>query len=205
VLKGAKPVTVRPGSLIPPADLEAERASAAEKIGAPVDDRGLASYLMYPKVYVDFAKAAETYGPVEVLPTTTFFYGLSVGEEIFVELERGKTLVIRSQAVGETDEDGFRRVFFELNGQPRMAKVADRRHGGAGRAARRKAEEGNALHVAAPMPGMVATLAVKTGQAVKAGDVLLSIEAMKMETALHAERDGTVAEVLVHAGDHIDA
>ena len=126
-------------------------------------------------------------------------------EEIFIELEQGKTLVVRNQAIGETDEDGFARVFFELNGQPRMAKVVDRRHGAAGRATRRKGEEGNPLHVAAPMPGMVATLAVKPGQAVKAGDVLLSIEAMKMETALHAERDGSVAEVLVRVGDHIDA
>jgi len=205
VLKGAEPITVRPGSLIPAADLEAERAEAAEKTGIEVDDRGLASYLMYPKVYVDFAKAADTYGPVEVLPTPVFFYGLPVGQEIFVELEQGKTLVVRNQAVGETDEEGFARVFFELNGQPRMAKVPDRLHGAAGKAARRKAEEGNASHVAAPMPGVVATLAVAPGQAVKAGDVILSIEAMKMETALHAEHDGTIGEVLVQPGDQIDA
>ncbi len=205
VLKGAEPITVRPGSLIPPADLDATRAAAAEKTGGPIDDRALASYLMYPKVFVDFAKAADTYGPVAVLPTPVFFYGLAAGEEIYVALERGKTLVVRNQAVGETDADGFARVFFELNGQPRMAKVPDRRHGAPGGAARRKAEEGNPLHLAAPMPGVVATLAVKPGQAVKAGDVILSIEAMKMETALHAERDGTVAEVLVHPGAQIDA
>jgi len=205
VLKGAKPITVRPGSLIPAANLAAEQTEAAEKTGADIDERALASYLMYPKVYVDFAKAADTYGPVSVLPTPVFFYGLPVGAEIFVELEQGKVLVVRTQAIGETDEDGFARVFFELNGQPRMAKVPDRAHGGAGRAARRKAEDGNAAHVAAPMPGVVATLAVKAGQAVKAGDVLLSIEAMKMETALHAERDGTITQVLVAAGDHIDA
>jgi pyruvate carboxylase len=83
--------------------------------------------------------------------------------------------------------------------------VPDRAHGAGAGAARRKAEAGNAAHVAAPMPGVVSTLAVAPGQTVKAGDVLLSIEAMKMETALHAERDGTIAEVLVHAGDQIDA
>jgi pyruvate carboxylase len=160
---------------------------------------------MYPKVYTDFAKAADTYGPVSVLPTPVFFYGLPVGEEILVELEKGKTLVVRTQAIGETDEQGFRRVFFELNGQPRMAKVPDRAHGATGAQARRKAEEGNPLHVAAPMPGVVSTVAVKAGQAVKAGDMLLSIEAMKMETALHAERDGTIAEILVAAGNQIDA
>ncbi|MHA1549110.1 MAG: pyruvate carboxylase [Alphaproteobacteria bacterium] len=205
VLKGATPITVRPGSLLAPADLEAERATAAEKTGAPVDDRGLASYLMYPRVFTDFAAAAETYGPVEVLPTPVFFYGLPAGEEILVELEQGKTLVVRTQAVGETDETGHARVFFELNGQPRMAKVPDRTHGAAGGEVRRKAEEGNAAHVAAPMPGVISTLAIKAGQTVQRGDVLLSIEAMKMETALHAERDGEVAELLVKAGEQVDA
>ncbi len=203
VLKGAEPITVRPGSLIPPADLDAEREAVEEKIDRPVDDRELASYIMYPKVFTEFAAAADTYGPVSVLPTPVYFYGLPVGEEILVEIEKGKTLVIRNQAIGETDEDGFVRVFFEMNGQPRVAKVPNRMASDV--VIRRKAEEGNALHVAAPMPGVVSTLAVATGQKVKAGDVLLSIEAMKMETALHAERDGTIGEVLIHAGSQIDA
>ncbi|MCB1502445.1 MAG: pyruvate carboxylase [Bauldia sp.] len=203
ILKGQTPITVRPGSLIPPADLEAERKRAEEAIGHAPDDRGLASWLMYPKVYTEFARAADLYGPVAVLPTLVYFYGLPVGEEILVEIEKGKTLVIRNQAIGDTDEDGLVRVFFELNGQPRVAKVPNRM--AAQTAVRRKAEEGNANHVAAPMPGVVSTLAVHAGQDVQAGDVLLSIEAMKMETALHAERDGKVAEVLVHAGSQIDA
>jgi pyruvate carboxylase len=204
ILKGATPITVRPGSLLPPADLEAERKTAGEKADTEINDRDLASYLMYPKVFVDYAKAADRYGPVSVLPTPVFFYGLPVGEEISVEIEKGKTLVVRTQAIGETDEEGQVRVFFELNGQPRLVKVPDR-SAAASSVTRRKAEDGNAAHVAAPMPGVVSTLAVAAGQAVKAGDVLLSIEAMKMETAIHAERDGTIAEVLIHAGSQIDA
>jgi pyruvate carboxylase len=204
ILKGATPITVRPGSLLPPADLEAERKTAGEKADTEISDRDLASYLMYPKVFVDYAKAADRYGPVSVLPTPVFFYGLPVGEEISVEIEKGKTLVVRTQAIGETDEEGQVRVFFELNGQPRLVKVPDR-SAAASSVTRRKAEDGNAAHVAAPMPGVVSTLAVAAGQAVKAGDVLLSIEAMKMETAIHAERDGTIAEVLIHAGSQIDA
>ena len=203
ILKGQEPITVRPGSLIPPADLDAERAKAEEATGVAPDDRGLASWLMYPKVYTEFVKAADLYGPVAVLPTPVYFYGLPVGEEILVEIEKGKTLVVRNQAVSETDEDGMVRVFFELNGQPRVAKVPNRSAGAT--AIRRKAEDGNPNQVAAPMPGVVSTLAVQPGQEVKAGDVLLSIEAMKMETALHAERDGKIAEVLVHAGSQIDA
>ena len=203
VLKGEEPITVRPGSLIAPADLEAEAKAAAGKLGREPSDQELASWLMYPKVFTEFARAAETYGPVAVLPTPVYFYGLPVGEEILVEIEQGKTLVVRNQAIGDTDEDGFVRVFFELNGQPRAVKVPNR--WAAQVAVRRKAEEGNPNHVAAPMPGVVSTLAVHAGQEVRAGDVLLSIEAMKMETALHAERDGRIVEVLVHAGGQIDA
>ncbi len=205
VLQGAEPIDMRPGSLLPPADLDAERNSLAQRIGREPSGRELASSLMYPKVFADFAAAEDSYGPTEVLPTPTYFYGLPPGEEISVELERGKTLVIRCQAVGEPDEEGQVRVFFELNGQPRIAKVPDRAHGAAGSARRPKAELGNPSHVAAPMPGVISGVSVSTGQAVRARDVLVSIEAMKMETALHADRDGTVAEVLVKTGDQIDA
>ncbi|MCW2308724.1 pyruvate carboxylase [Rhodobium gokarnense] len=205
VLKSTEPVTVRPGSLLKPADLDAVRKEAEEAIGRELTDNELASYLMYPKVFTEFAKAEALYGPVAVLPTPVYFYGLPAGEEIFVDLERGKTLVIRCQAVGDVDDEGQVRVFFEMNGQPRYVKVPDRAHGAGDAAVRRKAEPGNADHVAAPMPGVVSTVNVKAGQEVKSGDMLLSIEAMKMETALHADRDGTVAEVVVQPGMQIDA
>lgn len=204
-LKGAKPITVRPGSLLAAADLAAGRKEAEEKVGRTLSEQEFASWLMYPKVFSDFAAAQETYGPVSVLPTPTYFYGMKPEDEIFVDIEKGKTLVIRCLAVGDVDDKGMVTVFFELNGQPRRVKVPDRAHGASAAKARRKAEPGNDAHVAAPMPGVVSTVAVAAGQGVKAGDVLLSIEAMKMETALHAERDGTVAELLVRSGDQIDA
>ncbi|WP_417677655.1 pyruvate carboxylase [Roseibium sp.] len=205
VLKGEKPITVRPGSLLEQADLDAERTKAAEATGRDMDDADLAAYLMYPKVFTDFEKAQQQYGPTSVLPTPVYFYGLEAGDEILVDLEPGKTLVLRCQAFGETDEKGEQKVFFELNGQPRIIKVPDRAHGAAGSAAMRKADAGNEAHVGAPMPGVISTVTVKPGQTVSAGDVLLSIEAMKMETALHAERDGTIGEVLVTPGAQIDA
>ncbi len=204
VLKGAAPSTARPGSLLGEADLAAERANAEKLAGRQIDDNELASFLMYPKVFTDFAAAERKYGPVSALPTPVYFYGMQAGEETSVTIERGKTLVVRLQAVGETDDEGQVRVFFELNGQPRMVKVPNRAVAGT-RPARRKAEEGNDAHVAAPMPGAIATVAVRPGQHVKAGDVLLTIEAMKMETALHALRDGTVDEVLVTPGQPVDA
>ncbi|MBM7049020.1 MULTISPECIES: pyruvate carboxylase [Rhizobium] len=204
-LKGDKPYTVRPGSLLAEADLVAERKAIETKLERKVDDFEFASYLMYPKVFTDYALAADTYGPVSVLPTPAYFYGLKEGGELFAEIERGKTLVVVNQAMTTTDDKGMVTVFFELNGQPRRIKVPDRAHGASGSAIRRKAEAGNPAHVGAPMPGVISTVFIVPGQAIKAGDVLVSIEAMKMETALHAEKDGTIAEVLVRAGDQIDA
>ena len=160
---------------------------------------------MYPKVFSDFAGAVFEYGPVSVLPTLSYFYGMQPEEEILVEIERGKTLVIRCLALGEVDDKGMATIFFELNGQPRRIKVPDRMRGASAAGVRRKAELGNPTHIGAPMPGVVSALSVSAGQKVAAGDVLLSIEAMKMETALHAERDGEIAEVLVRTGDQIDA
>lgn len=204
-LKGEQPYTAVPGSLLPAADLDAERKVIEEKLGREVSDFEFASYLMYPKVFTDYAMAADMYGPVSVIPTPQYFYGLPAGEELFVDLEKGKTLVIVNQAVGNTDEKGMVTVFFELNGQPRRIKVPDRAHGASGSAIRRKAETGNATQLGAPMPGVISQVSVSAGQTVKSGDVLLSIEAMKMETALHADRDGVIAEVLVRIGDQIDA
>lgn len=204
VLKDEKPFTDRPGSLLPAADLAAERKSIEETLGREITDQEFASYLMYPKVFTDYAAAQENYGPTSVLPTPVYFYGLKPEEEVFVDLERGKTLVIVNQAMSETDEKGMVTVFFELNGQPRRVKVPNRAKGASG-GVKRKAELGNDKHVGAPMPGVVSTVAVSQGQNVKAGDVLLSIEAMKMETALRAERDGSIAEVLVRPGEQIDA
>ena len=204
-LKGEKPITVRPGSLLKAADLKASRKDIEAKLERKLSEYEFASWLMYPKVFTDFAAAQETYGPVSVLPTPTYFYGMKSEDEIFLDIEKGKTLVVRCLAIGDVDEKGMVTVFFELNGQPRRVKVPDRAHGASAAKARRKAEPGNEAHVGAPMPGVVSALAVAAGQAVKAGDVLLSIEAMKMETALHAERDGEIAEVLVKAGDQIDA
>jgi pyruvate carboxylase len=204
VLKDAQPITVRPGSLLQPADIPALKAEAEKKIGREVEGNEISSYLMYPKVFTDYANALRKYGPVSVLPTATYFYGMKPGDELSIEIERGKALAIRLQTLGDTDEEGQVRVFFELNGQPRIIKVPNRLAAGSIKA-RRKAEEGNDAHIAAPMPGAISTVAVKAGQAVKAGDVLLTIEAMKMETALHAPHDGKVAEVLVSPGSQIDA
>lgn len=203
-LKGETPLTDRPGKHLAPVDLEAVRAKLSKDIGQDVDDEDLNGYLMYPKVFTDYAERHATYGPVRALTTPVFFYGMDPGDETHAEIDPGKTLEIRMVARGETNEDGEVRVFFELNGQPRNIRVPDRRVVGA-TAKRPKAELGNADHVGAPMPGVVASVATTVGAQVKKGDLLLTIEAMKMETGLHADRDATVAALHVGPGAQIDA
>jgi len=203
VLKGDRAFTERPGSLLAPADLDKLRQEAQAKIGRTLTDTEFASFLMYPKVFTDYAVALERYGPVDVLPTLVYFYGLEAGQEILVEIEKGKSLVIQLLTIGTADEQGMVPVFFELNGQPRLIKIADRHL--ALTQIRSKIDPTNPNHLGAPLPGMVSQLLVKVGDKVKAGDVLLSIEAMKMETSLHAERDATIAEIFVKTGDQVDA
>jgi pyruvate carboxylase len=203
VLKGSDPLRVRPGEVLPPTDLGAVRAEVEKKVRRHISDRELASYLMYPKVFLDYAEHQRIHGDVSVLPTPVFFYGLARDDELFVDIERGKTLVIRFLAVGEADEEGKRTIFFELNGQPREVKVADRSLAPSG-PAKRMADEGDPAHVPAPMPGLVVAVSAHEGDRVARGDRLLSIEAMKMETGVFAERDGVVEEVLVGAGTQVD-
>jgi pyruvate carboxylase len=204
VLNGATPSTLRPGEVLPPVDLEAARREVARKIGHEVTDYQLASFLMYPRVFLDYAKDRAAYGDMGRLPTPAFFYGMEPGQEISIDLERGKTLIVTYVAVSETHDDGTRTVFFELNGQPRAVRIVDRSQV-ARRPPQRKVEPGNARHVGAPMPGSVATVAVTVGQKVARGDVVVTLEAMKMETAVRAEQDGQVAEVLARPGLAVDA
>ncbi len=205
ILKGEKPNLERPGKHLKDVDLEQVRTELSVNLdGVDIDDEDLNGYLMYPKVFMDYMERHQIYGPVRALSTKTFFYGMEPGEEITAEIDPGKTLEIRLQAVGETDDKGDVRVFFELNGQPRIIRVPNRLIKSQ-TASNPKAEEGNDAHVGAPMPGVIAGVTVLSGQAVNQGDLLLTIEAMKMETGLHAERDGIIKVVHVNTGSQIDA
>ncbi len=203
-LKGDTAITARPGALLAEADLAAERSEAETKCGREIDDNEFASYLMYPKVFTEFSAVHSKYGPLSALPTSVFFYGMKPASEINIEIGRGKSIVVQLTAVGETRADGQVDVFFELNGQPRVVRVPNRL-AAASTETRRVAEDGNNDHVPAPMPGAISSIAVEAGQLVKAGDVLLTIEAMKMETTIHAQRDGTITEILVAVGSQISA
>ena len=206
ILKGEPATTERPGAVMPPADLDRLRAEARKlaRDGEKVDDEDFNGYLMYPKVFTDYFNRHRDYGPVRTLPTPVYFYGMEPGQEASVEIDPGKTIEVRFQTVGETNAEGDVRVFFELNGQPRAVRVPNRK-AQASAPKRPKADPANPGHVAAPMPGVIASIAVTAGQPVKPGDLMLTIEAMKMETGLYADKAGTVAAVHVSPGSQVDA
>jgi pyruvate carboxylase len=160
---------------------------------------------MYPDVFTKFAQTRERYGDLGVLPTPAFFYGLEERSEIAVELEPGKSLIIRFLTIGEPRPDGMRTVFFELNGQPREIEVRDRSVGEATLATRRKANSDVLGEVGAPIPGAVTTLHVKKGDTVRKGDRLLVMEAMKMQTTIYAPTSGTVKELLIGLRENVEA
>jgi pyruvate carboxylase len=206
VLRSAqvKPITGRPGAAMAPADFQGAAKTIAEKTDRAPRDEDVLSYLLYPQVFLDYLTHWEHYGDTSTIPTSNFFYGLVPGEEIAVEIERGKTLIVRYLTTGEVREDGTRTVFFELNGQPRDIRVTDR-SAQATLKTHPKAEPDNANHIAAPMPGKIASVAARAGREVRSGERLLSIEAMKMETAVYSPRDAVVGEVLVSPGTVVEA
>jgi len=204
ILQGRKPERGRPGARLPAADFAAVAADVEKKISRPPQHDEVLSYLLYPEVFVKFARSALTWGDVEVLPSPQFFFGMQKGEEIAVDIEPGKRLVIKFLTLGEPHPDGRRTVFFELNGQPREVTVRDRSLK-ASAAERLKADPGNPGHVGAPLPGMVTSVAVERNQSVKKGDRLLVIEAMKMQSTVYAPAAGKVAALHAQAGQQVEA
>ncbi|MCO6459158.1 MAG: pyruvate carboxylase [Pirellulaceae bacterium] len=203
ILRDEKPLKGRPGATLPPADFAAAETKVHQQLDRQPTRRELLSALLYPQVFEQFAAHQAQYSDTSCLPTPVFFYGLEPGEEIAVDIERGKTLMIKFLALGEPHDDR-RNVFFELNGIPRVVTVVDHAlEGGAVHV--EQADPENLGHVGASMPGMVVTVAVMPGDAVRKGQKLLVLEAMKMQSTLVAERDGKVSRVCVQAGTQVDA
>jgi len=202
ILHGASSSTERPGAHLPSVDLEATKEDLEKRIARSVTNEELMSYLMYPDVFVQYAEHRREYGDVSVIPTPTCFYGLPMNEEIALNIEEGKTLIIKLVAISPADEEGNCAVFFELNGQPREVVIPNNKIASSVEK-RAQAESGNLKHVGSPMPGMIVNVKVKAGDEVKKNDPLLTMEAMKMETTIYAEHDAIIAEVLIKAGESV--
>ena len=195
---------VVPGAVATPANFDKIRKELTEKLKREATDDDVYSYLMYPQVFLDFAKHLREFSNVSVLPTPSFYYGLRIGEEISVSIEEGKTLVVKLASVGEPDKDGRRTVTYELNGQSREAYISDKkiapqtkRH--------KKASLSDPLQVGAPIPGLVAAISVTVGQKIAKGDKLLMMEAMKMQTTVTAPVDGVVDAIHAQVGETVES
>jgi pyruvate carboxylase len=204
ILQGRKPERGRPGARLAPVDFEETARTVEKKIGRPPQHDEVLSYLMYPEVFVKFARAAQTWGDVETLPTPQFFFGMQKSEEITVDIEPGKRLVVKFLTTSEPHPDGRRTVFFELNGQPREVTVRDRSLK-ASVAERLKADPNNPGHIGAPLPGMVTSVAIEPNQAIAKGDRVLVIEAMKMQSTVYAPVAGKILAIHAQAGQQVEA
>jgi pyruvate carboxylase len=202
ILKGRKPINVRPGELLEPVDFKAIKESLYQSLDRPVTSFDVISYALYPKVFMDYQKTLEQYGNVSVLDTPTFLYGMRLGEEIEVEIEKGKTLIVKLVAIGQPQADGTRVVYFELNGQPREVIIKDDSIKSTV-TEKIKADKNNPNHIAATMPGTVLKVLVEKGEKVNKGDHLIITEAMKMETTVQAPFSGVVKDIYVSSGDAI--
>ncbi len=184
--------------------LKPVRTELAEKLRRDPSDDELYSHLMYPQVFAEFVKHQKEFGNVSVLPSAAFFYGLQPGEEITVEIEEGKVLIIRLVSISAPDKDGRRTVAYELNGMARDVVVSDKSVTPKTKA-RPKADLADPTQVAAPIPGLIASLSVSTGAKVSKGDKLLMMEAMKMQTTVYAPCDGVVDDLKIAVGDTVEA
>ena len=201
VLKGKEPITCRPGELLEPVDFEAKKREM-QAFDPDPSWRAVLSYCLYPKVVEDFVKSQKEYGYIMRLGSHVFFHGLAVGETNKVNIADGKTLVIKYLGLGEVDKEGMRTVSFELNGIRRDVQVPDE-------AAQKNivkvpmADPEDKSQVGASIPGAVSKVSVKVGDRVEKNQTLVTIEAMKMETAITARMSGVIATIEVREGDTV--
>jgi len=204
ILRGGSPLKGRPSANLAPIDFAAEKESLEKKTGRLVSKEDLLSYLLYPEVFSKFDKFRQTYSDVSVLPTLAFFYGLKSGEEVTIEIEAGKTLILKFLTVSEPHPDGTRTLYFELNGQPREVNVRDKALRVIERA-HPKADPAEAGQVGAPTAGVVTGIAVQANQSVERGAKLMTLEAMKMQSNIYAPLAGRVVKLLVAPGQSVEA
>ena len=202
ILKDREAITVRPGELLEDADFEQMRDELNEKLNRPVTSHEVLSYALYPKVFEEYSAINNEFGDVSVMATPEFLYGLRLGEEVEIEIEKGKTLIVKLVSISEPQSDATRVIYFELNGQPREVIIEDV-NVESDVIRKTKADPANRSHIAATMPGTVLKVAVAIGAKVKRGEHLLITEAMKMETTIQAPYDGVVKDIYVNAGESI--
>ncbi|MFA1818696.1 pyruvate carboxylase [Virgibacillus oceani] len=202
ILKGKEPIRVRPGEQLDPVDFTQLKESLFKSLDRQVTSFDMVSHALYPKVFMDYQKFHDAYGNVSVLDTPTFFYGMKLGEEIEVEIEQGKTLIVKLVSISEAQPDGTRVVYFELNGQSREVVIKDSSIQSE-IVSRPKVDKSNEKHIGATMPGTVIDVLSAKGDRVSKGDHIMITEAMKMETTVQAPFSGVIKDIHVSNGEAI--
>ena len=202
ILKDREAITVRPGELLEDVDVEKLNVELGALLKRPVTSREVLSHVLYPKVFEDYTTTNKEFGDVSVIDTPEYLYGLRLGEEIEIEIEKGKTLIVKLISISEPKSDATRVMYYELNGQPREV-IVDDVNVESDVVRKITADPTNNKHIAATMPGTVLKVAVVEGTKVKRGDHLLITEAMKMETTIQAPFDGVVKKISAKAGESI--
>lgn len=202
VLHGEQPLAQRPGEVLPPVDFDAVAQQLQQEGVAHPTQQQILSAILYPDVYADYRHRQDEFGPVTALDTPVFFQGLHVGQQTAVTVAPGRTYVVRLDTVGDPDAAGQRMLYFTVNGQKRQIMVRDDSVGHTAGSVQ-FADPADDHQVAAPMGGRILEVKVHAGDQVSAGDELFVSEAMKMETVVHAQVDGTVSHVYVNGGDTV--
>ncbi|WP_210469518.1 pyruvate carboxylase [Sporosarcina sp. 6E9] len=202
ILKDREAITVRPGELLKDADFEQMRDELNKKLNRLVTSHEVLSYALYPKVFEEYSAIYKEFGDVSVIATPEFLYGLRLGEEVEIEIEKGKTLIVKLVSISEPQSDATRVIYFEINGQPREIIIEDANLE-SNVVRKTKADPANRSHISATMPGTVLKVAVDIGAKVRRGEHLLITEAMKMETTIQAPHDGVIKDIFVTAGESI--
>ncbi|MEH7613398.1 pyruvate carboxylase [Gottfriedia acidiceleris] len=202
ILKGRKPLTERAGESLKPIDFKDVEEYLFKTLNRQVTNFDILAYCLYPKVFMDYQKNVESYGDLSVLDTPSFFHGMKLDEEIKVDIERGKTLIVKLVSIGQAQPDGTRVIYFELNGQPREIVVKDYSVKSTV-VQKRKGDTSNPNHINATMPGTVLNVLVKKGDVVEKGQTLAITEAMKMETTVQSPFTGVIRDILITSGESI--
>ena len=208
ILKDQKPYTDRPNEHIEPLDIDKEYAEFRKifekDLSRPIDITDFLSYKLYPKVFTDAFNKHLKYDSLLNLPTKNFFYGMERGEEIIVELDKGKTLLISLDSVGRPNSDGMVTVYFKVNGQGRSVQIKDESIK-IDKIIHAKADKSNSKEIGAPLQGMLSTILVKEGEKVSKNQPLFIIEAMKMETTITATEESTIKQLILKPGTMVNS
>lgn len=202
ILKGQQPLTERPGEYLDPVNFDEIRQELEAKDYDEVTEQDVISYVLYPKVFDQFMQTKQQYGDLSLLDTPTFFFGMRNGETVEIEIDTGKRLIIKLETISEPDENGYRTIYYVMNGQARRISIKDENIK-TNTNLKPKADKSNPSHIGAQMPGSVTEVKVTVGEEVKVNQPLLITEAMKMETTIQAPFNGTIKQITVVNGDAI--